>query len=415
MKQKRTGRLRSQFKEALSEAFNTIRANKMRSGLVILGVLIGVASLMGMVAIVSGLNHFVVSSIGGGDTPILSLTKINVLKGEGQEEFIKRKNFKVEDAFAIRGLPHVEGVQIQYQANSIQIKYKDRKANFVAVIGSNQELLQIQVMSLAEGRYFTLEEQNHRSKTIVLGDAVKNSLFPDEDPIGKAVRVQGKEYTVVGAFESRKTFMGSLAENYAAIPYTAFERDFLNKFTNPDMNIIVDDKENIEEVEANVRAVMRMRRKVPLNQPDDFALITMNAVVDFTESITDNVALVLVVLASIALMIGGIGVMVIMLVSVTERTHEIGIRKAIGARRSQITMQFLIEAATLSGIGGLIGLGVGLGIGFAASLALNFPFHMPVGWTIFSIVMSAGVGLVFGVFPARKAARLDPIEALRYE
>ena len=179
--------------------------------------------------------------------------------------------------------------------------------------------------------------------------------------------------------------------------------------------MIVDDMAYVDEVTESMRALMRMRRKVPLGEPDDFAIISIDAVIEFTQNITEKVSLALVVLSSIALMVGGIGVMVIMLVSVTERTHEIGIRKAIGATRGQIVWQFLVEAATLSGIGGILGILVGISLALLIAKLLGFPFVLPFGWLVFSVVISAGIGLFFGIFPAQKAAKLDPIVALRYE
>jgi putative ABC transport system permease protein len=220
---------------------------------------------------------------------------------------------------------------------------------------------------------------------------------------------------VVGVFGKRKTIFGGLADNFMVVPYTSFERDFLWWRQGPEFNIIVDSEEDLDETRENVRAMMRMRRKVPLSQPDDFALTTAEAQLEFTKKLTDKVALALVVLASIALMVGGIGVMVIMLVSVTERTAEIGIRKAIGATRGQITWQFLIEAATLSGIGGLVGILAGLALAIIPSSFIGFPYSMPVGWVLVAVFMSLSVGLFFGIFPARKAAKLDPIVALRQE
>jgi putative ABC transport system permease protein len=199
------------------------------------------------------------------------------------------------------------------------------------------------------------------------------------------------------------------------VPFTSFERDFLHYRQGPEFRIIVEKMGYLDEVKESVRALMRMRRKVPLGQPDDFAVIASEAIMEFTKKLTDAVALVLVVLSSIALMVGGVGVMVIMLVSVTERTREIGIRKAIGATRRVVTWQFLIEAATLTGIGGLLGILAGIGLALIASSLLGFPFMLPMEWVIFSVLLSASIGLFFGIVPARKAAKLDPIVALRYE
>jgi len=407
-------KIRAQIYEAMREALNTLRSNRLRSGLVILGVMIGVASLMGMVATLSGLEKFIAVSISGEGTPILSLQKVNFLAGEGHKEWEKRKNFTTADAEALATLPHVRGVMIEYGRGTV-VKYKDRKSQLIQVVGTNQPFLNVQNISIGEGRYFTQFEEEHRRSVAVLGDKAAQSLFPYEDPIGKRIRIDGKEYQVVGVFASRKTIFGSFAENFMAVPYTSFERDFLWWKQGPELHVVVESERYLDQVTEDMRALMRMRRKVPLSQPDDFAIITSEAMIEFTKSITDKVALALVVLASIALMVGGIGVMVIMLVSVTERTAEIGVRKALGATRAQITWQFLIEAATLSGIGGIVGIFVGLGFALIPALLIGFPFSMPLGWVFVAVIMSAAVGLFFGIFPARKAARLHPIVALRHE
>ncbi len=400
--------------EAMREALNILRGHKLRSGLVILGVMIGVASLMGMVATLSGLEKFLEQSISGNDTPILSLQKVDFLSGDGHREWEKRKNFDIDDKDAIEKLPHVRGVMVVYGDGTVA-KYKDRKAQLMQVVGTNQPFLHVNNINIGEGRYFTQFEEDHRRKVVVLAEKSALALFPEEDPIGKLIRIRNEEYQVIGVLAPRKTVFSGVFENFMAIPYTAYERDFLWRWQGPEFRIIVESMENLDEVKDNVRALMRMRRKVPLGEPDDFALVTSEAVMELTKKVTDVVALVLVVLASIALMVGGIGVMVIMLVSVTERTREIGIRKAIGATRRAVTWQFLIEAATLTGIGGLLGILVGIALAGAASAGLGFPFVLPIGWVFFSVVLSAAVGLFFGIFPARKAAKLDPIVALRYE
>jgi putative ABC transport system permease protein len=409
-----TSAMTGEVLEAVREALNILRGHKLRSGLVILGVTIGVASLMGMVATLAGLEKFLAQSISGNDTPILSLQKVDFLSGDGHREWEKRKNFHIDDKDAIEQLPHVRGVMVVYGQGTFA-KYKDRKAQLMQVVGTNQPFLHVNSINVGEGRFFTPFEEDHRRKVAVLGDKAASSLFPDEDPIGKHIRVREEEYQIVGVLAPRKTVFGGFADNFMAIPYTSYERDFLWRRQGPEFRIIVESMAHLEEAKDNVRALMRMRRKVPLGEPDDFAVITSEAVMDLTKKVTDAVALVLVVLASIALMVGGIGVMVIMLVSVTERTREIGIRKAIGATRRAVTWQFLIEAATLTGIGGILGIFGGIALAGLASTLLGFPFVLPIGWVIFSVLLSAAVGLFFGIFPARKAAKLDPIVALRYE
>lgn len=407
-------RIQTYVTEAMAEAWHTLKAHKLRSGLVILGVMIGVASLMGMVATISGLNAFITSSISGNETPIITVTKVNMMAGEDLKEFLKRRNLTLEDAWALRALPHVRDVAVA-MGNGMVVKYRNRKAQLVQVAGSNQALLHVQNLSIGEGRYFTEFEEEHRRKVAVLGHKTAGSLFKDEDPIGKTIRINGKEYRVVGVFAPRKTIFGGLADNFMIIPYTSYVRDFKYRDEPLEIHVIVESMEYLDRVAEDIRATLRLRRKVPPGKPDDFAVIPVDAAIEFTRSITDQVALVLVVLSSIALMVGGIGVMVIMLVSVTERTREIGIRKAVGATRAQITWQFLIESATLSGFGGVIGIVAGILISFGVSRLLGFPFILPIGWTLFAVILSAAVGMFFGIFPARKAARLDPIVALRYE
>jgi putative ABC transport system permease protein len=402
------------IKESMLEAFDIVRAHKLRSGLVILGVMIGVASLMGMVATLAGLQKFIAQSISANDTPYLSLSKIDFFAGEGHKEWEKRKEFIIDDAFALEELPHVSGVYVEYSRGAA-MKYKERKSQLIGLVGSNLVMLQVQSMTIGEGRYFTQFELEHRRNVVVLSYQAATGLFPDEDPIDKRIRMNQHEYVVVGVFGKRKSLFGSLGETFAVIPYTSFERDYKSRRQEMEITVIVEGPAYLDEVKESMRSLMRARRKVPLGQPDDFAIITAEATLDFTKKLTDAVALVLVVISSIALMVGGIGVMVIMLVSVTERTREIGIRKAIGATRGEITWQFLLEAATLSGIGGALGIFIGIGLAFLASSLLGFPFVLPIGLVIIAVTLSVSVGLFFGIFPARKAARLDPIVALRYE
>ncbi len=402
------------IKESMLEAFDIVREHKLRSGLVILGVMIGVASLMGMVATLAGLQKFIAQSISANDTPYLSLSKIDFFAGEGRKEWEKRKEFTIDDAFALGELPHVSGVYVEYSRGAA-MKYKERKSQLIGLVGSNLVMLHVQSMTIAEGGYFTQFELEHRRNVVVLSYQAATGLFPDEDPIGKRIRINQHEYVVVGVFGKRKSLFGSLGETFAVIPYTSFERDYKSRRQEMEISVIVEGSTYLDEVKESMRSLMRARRKVPLGQPDDFAIITAEATLDFTKKLTDAVALVLVVLSSIGLMVGGIGVMVIMLVSVTERTKEIGIRKAIGATRGEITWQFLVEAATLSGIGGAMGIFVGIGLALLASSVLGFPFVLPIGLVIAAVTLSVSVGLFFGIFPARKAARLDPIVALRYE
>jgi putative ABC transport system permease protein len=299
--------------------------------------MIGVTSLMGMVATLSGLEKFIAASISGEGTPILSLAKVNFLAGEGHKEWEKRKNFTIDDALALEELPHVAGVEVEY-GRGVVAKYKNRKAQLIQLAGSNQPLLQVQSINIATGRYFTQSEQEHRRNVVVLGDKAAKSLFPDEDPLGKSIRINGEEYEVIGVFGNRKTIFGGFAENFMVIPYTAFERDFLFHRQELGINVIVEDARYVDEVEESMRALMRMRRRCRWDSRTTSPLFLPGRRRIY-QSITDKITLALLVLLDRSdgrrhRRYGdhvGFG----------HRAHaEIGVRKAIGATRGQITWQF---------------------------------------------------------------------------
>lgn len=410
---------RVQFIESLQIALDIIRGHRLRSGLVILGVTIGVATLMGMVATLSGLSRKIEQDVTGGDTVIIQLSKFDFIGGDSNRELMeRRKDLTAEDAAAVTRIPYVNGVDINY-AQGRALRHKDKKAQFIRIIGSTTTFPLIQNLAVVNGRFFTEPEMEHRRRVVVLGNRPAEELFPGEDPVGKSLRLEEEEYQVMGVFDKDESIFaklfGSLQENFVVIPYTAYERDF--KFRREPMfiPIIIDGKARLDGVREEVRALMRARRKVAPGQPDDFALITADAALEFIRKITGPIGLVLVVISSIGLMVGGIGVMVIMLVSVTERTREIGIRKALGATRREIVWQFLIEAAVLTGIGGMLGIVLGLGLALLLTRLGGFPFSLPLIWVFIAVATSAGAGLLFGIYPANRAAKLDPVDALRYE
>jgi len=250
---------------------------------------------------------------------------------------------------------------------------------------------------------------------IVLGYGPRNYLFGAEDPIGKRVRIEEREFTVVGAFADRRTTFGSLGNNYAIVPYTTFRRDLA--FESDQAYIFVAPKKGVplDESREELISIMRRLRKLRPAEDNDFGVVSSEAYSKIASKVTGAVFLALVVISSIGLLVGGIGVMNIMLVSVAERTREIGIRMAVGATRRDVLTQILVEAATLTGIGGLFGVLFGLGVAWGITRMIGFPFAVPVLWTAIAVVFSAGVGLVFGLYPANRAARLDPIVALRAE
>ena len=411
---------RTQFIEGVKLALDVIWGHRLRSALVILGVAVAVSTLMGMVAILSGLSNKIEQDVIGGNTVVLEIRKFNFLGGDrAVEQIRRRKNLTETDAMALTRIPHTGGVNIHYQQTR-PLRHQGRKARIISILGTTTFFPQINNIFVSNGRFFTEFEMEHRRKVAVMGYSPAEELFPGQDPIGKFIRVGNEEYRIIGVFQQNESVFakvfGSLMENFIVIPYTSYERDF--KFRREMImviQLIVEGKEYLDEVREEVRSSLRARRKVPPGKEDDFHLSTSDAALEFIQRITGPIGLVLVVISSIGLMVGGIGVMVIMLVSVTERTREVGIRKALGATRREIVWQFLIEAAVLTSIGGLLGILGGLGLALAITSLGGFPFALPMHWVLVAVVVSAGIGILFGIYPANRAAKLDPVDALRYE
>jgi putative ABC transport system permease protein len=401
--------------EGVRLAFATLVEHRLRSSLVILGVSISVATSMGMVSILSGLGKKISDDIKGGDVPIFNVSRFShIQEGDGDDGY--RRKLTELDAEAIKALPEVGEVEIRYdQGEGHSVENGAKEARLIFTMGTNLAFQEIQRVDLAHGRFFTEGELRASRPVCVLAEATARDVFPGEDGVGKTVRIGGEEWQVVGVFAKYDSLFGGLFENFAVVPYTTYERKFLSRWESMRFNVFPATPAQLEDAIGAVRGVLRARHHLSPGMPDDFSIVTADAAVEFTQKITGPIGLVLVVISSIGLMVGGIGVLIIMLVSVTERTREIGVRKAIGASRREILWQFLIEAGVLTTVGGSIGVLAGLGLARGASSALAFPFVLPLGWIAIAVLVSAGIGLVFGLYPANRAARLDPIESLRYE
>ena len=288
-------------------------------------------------------------------------------------------------------------------------------ARLIFVRGSNLSFQKFATVDLAAGRFFTEREMLASRDVCVLAERTAKEVFPFEDPVGRSVRIDDTEFEVVGVFGKYESLFGAIAENFAVIPYTTYERRLAWREESPQLNCFPVGAAALEPAVEATRAVLRSRHHLPPAAKDDFSILTSDAAMEFVGKITGPIALVLVIISSIGLMVGGIGVLIIMLVSVTERTAEIGLRKAVGASRREILWQFLLEAATLTMIGGVLGICGGLALAKAATHLIAFPFVLPIPWIAISVGVSAGLGLVFGLYPANRAARLDPIASLRYE
>jgi putative ABC transport system permease protein len=409
-----------QLKEGVIIALSSIRSNKLRSFLTILGVLIGVASVIGMVSLIEGFNSAVKGEIEGMGSNLIFISRWepDTDYDELDEEERRREPITITEAETIiANCPSVSAVSPQdyiYIRGGNIVKYRDKKAQNPRIFGTWPSYQEVNQHFIDNGRFFTESENLHKARVAVIGSEMANGLFGPLDPVGKEIVVNNVKFQVVGVMEKRKSPLGDQNDNFVAIPMGTFERMYPWEKA---LYLAASAKspELIDQAQEEIIQALRIHRGVPYDKPNDFAVFTQEQILDLFRDITSTVFAVMIVISSIGLMVGGVGVLNIMLVSVTERTREIGIRKAIGARRLNILFQFLVEAVTLSCTGGFIGIGIGVLISAAATSALKVPFSLPIFGIVAGFCVAVGVGLVSGVYPAYKAARVDPIVSLRYE
>jgi len=412
--------------EIVGMSMDTLRTNKMRSALTVLGVVIGITSIVGMTSLIRGFDETLRDSIrelGPNTIYVQKMGALSFTAGKTFQELIKRPNLLPSDGRAIAELPSVALVDLWVGAGGgagSRVYYGNQRTKPIGVLGVTENFAAVSFVKLEHGRFIVPAEVQNRRQVVVLGRTPYESLFQNVDPIGKKVRVGTREYTVIGVLGKRPN-MGGLAQgadDFVVIPYTTHEKFYgrIGLFNRSAMIAVVPREDVPRDVAmSEVEELMRIRHNVRLDEPNDFDLLTQDAMMKVWDQFSQATFLALVVISSIALMVGGIGVMAIMMISVTERTREIGVRKALGARRREILWQFLIEAAFLTSFGGVLGILFGSGIGLLVHWISEFPVSLP--WWSFAIGIgfSAAVGMFFGLFPAIKASRLDPIEALRYE
>lgn len=421
------------FDEILRMSWDTLRGNKMRSALTVLGIVIGITSIVGMTALIRGFDNSLRESIEtlGPDTIIVAkFSGISMASGADFEQLLMRPNMTVEDGAAIeRDAPSIALVDVTLgdggPPTQERVYYKNLKSKMLQVLGTTERWPDVAKVPLEAGRFFTSGEVQRRRNVIVLGQTPATALFTTVDPIGKTVRLGLQEYEVIGVVEKRPSPGGFDlgVDDFVIIPQTSYQKQFgiraFQQGRGEMRSIIISavPREGVprEVAMREVETVMRTRHGLKLDEPNDFDLITQDAVLELWNTISQATFLALVVISSIALMVGGIGVMSIMTITVTERTREIGVRKALGARRVEILWQFLLEAVFLTSAGGVLGILCGSSLGLIVHLITGFPVSLP--WWSFAIGFgfSAGIGVFFGMVPAVRASRLDPIEALRYE
>ena len=411
--------------ESIRMALETVRANKLRSGLTILGIVIGVTTVITISSIIGGLNANIQDWVNSIGSNVLWVFHMPVIGVRPTTEMLARRRMTLDDAVEMRTLPHVVAADASlrhvnkiFQVGIIGVKYGSKKAQGTLEEGNTIAVRDIYDLNLTQGRLFTDDEDQRRANVVILGYDTADKLFGTASAIGKEVEIEGDLFTVIGVFDKRKQIFGggtNPEDNKATFPLHTFlklhpeEKDYW-------LSVKYDDPRNRSLVEDEIRELLRRRRKVPTWKPDDFEIFAPDTLTRLWNQLTGGLAIFMVAVSSVGLMVGGVGVMNIMLVSVTERTREIGVRKAMGATKRNILIQFTTEAITLCAIGGIIGILVGGIITLLIrALVAALPASMSPVWAFIGFTVSCAIGLIFGIYPAYKAATLDPIEALRYE
>ena len=405
------------FREAAKIALQSLWANKMRSILTLIGVVIGVASVIMIVTMINGVNKYVATKVYGYGADVFTANKMPnvILSSEEYLRYTKRKNLTMDDYRAVAAECSacvLTGAEISKTGNVVS---NHQSATAVGINGWTTEMLQMYNYNLAEGRSFTPTEEQHDARVVVVGYDIVDNVLGMGDPIGKEIRVDGDPYRVIGVVERQGKTLGQSQDNFVSIPITTYQAVY---GSNDSITIYgksggVGDK--LEYASDQMRAILRARRHDAPGKPDSFSIGTNDSFVGLFKSFSQSFFGVAIGIATISLVIGGIVIMNIMLVSVTERTREIGVRKALGARRSDLMMQFLIESAAMALVGGLIGVIGGITVAKLITFIIGFPTTIALWSVLVSLVLATSVGIFFGVYPARKAAMLDPIVALRSE
>jgi len=417
-------RLKLDGLENVRFALGAMRAQKLRSFLTILGVVAGVATVIMMVSFVAGFNNAITAAFSSFGTHLVQFQKFEPRFGDpgnAPEAQRKRRNLTLEDAQALKRLATLAAAVSpeRYIFNSVDVKSGKAVANSPILVGATPEYSPANNQYVQDGRFLTDADLRHAARVCVISTDVADALYPNRDPIDQPVTVAGQSFRVVGLFIKKGSFLGGSLDNFVVMPLTTFDGIFPEvKNGNGDSLHIATIPRRPEDFDALIQqetGILRVRRKLHANQDNDFALFTSEGQLESFRQITGGVAAVMVLIAGIALLVGGVGVMNIMLVNVTQRTREIGLRKALGGTRRDIAVQFLAEAVTLTGVGGVLGIAIGLGAALLARLLFHFQAAAPLWSILLGFGVATSVGLLFGLWPALKAARQDPIEALRYE
>jgi len=401
--------------ENLITALVSLRTHRLRSFLTALGIIIGVTTVVGIFSLTTGLSKSVENQFRSLGTDLISVSRYPwVQTGGSREEYRRRKRLRLEDAEAISRLPHVAVVSPTSYIGK-KLGYRGKWTGRKTVAGTNEHFPFVENYEIASGMFFTGEDVRRRRDVVVLGWKVVEDLFGGAGAVGKQINVGRRKFVVLGVFKKKGSLFGGSLDDLVVIPVTTMFKHYGSRNVSLSISAVPTSRQEMAKAIEEIRTVMRVRRKVKPGAEDDFAINTSEDLIQKFKAISVGAFGVVLGVGGLSLLVGGIGIMNMMLITVTERTREIGIRKAVGARRRHILLQFVMEAGTLSLIGGLVGIGLGSGIGHLVAALTPLPAAVTWWSILIGAGFSAGIGMFFGVFPAMRAARVDPIVALRYE
>lgn len=402
------------FLEALSLAFNGIRAHKLRSFLTLLGIIFGVATVIVVVSLIEGFNKYFSEKIADLGSNAFVVNKMGMVTSlqEWMEKNRTHKDIKLDDMHAIKERPIYVKDAGAIVRRRIEVKYEQHLLQDIELRGVTANMVDIDTIKVGQGRYISPEEELHSRYACFVGYEVVNRFFPTVDPINKEIKIDGRMFRIVGVAEEIGTVLGNPQDSFVIIPISTYQNIYGSR-SSISIKVQAVSPEAVDRAQDEVRVVLRTRRHLDYHQPDNFGIVTADAINKLREQFLGTISMVAIGVTAISLVVGGIVIMNMMLVTVTERTREIGIRKSLGARRRDILKQFLCESTALSLFGGCLGVAIAYGLGKLATVLFSLPTALPIFWTVMALSVSAGIGLFFGIYPAWKAAKLDPIVALR--
>jgi putative ABC transport system permease protein len=411
------------FWDLLKLSLETFRTHRMRSFLTALGIIIGVMTVISIISLIQGMNREVERQISTLGTNSIYIQKF--AWGTGRVDFDelgRRPDLTIEDARAIARLPTVDKVAPQRSRSVNRITYRGEKVTSVALLGATPAVAAAGNYAVETGRFINSDDSLRKRSVCLIGGYIVDNLFPNENPVGKRLDLEGKRFTVIGILERKGSFLGQSQDNIIIAPLSTFDKYFPlprsrreRVFNTLTIQVLPRKGAQVDVAIDQIRELLRRRHGLGYDKPDDFAINTQDTLREIYQNITRVAFLVMIAVAGISLLVGGIGIMNIMLVAVAERTREIGLRKALGATNRDVLWQFLLESVLLAVVGGAIGVALGLGIAKVAELAAHLKAAAPFWTVMLGFGFSAGVGIFFGIYPASRAAKLNPIEALRYE